>query len=75
MFAKIREKLPDAEFILVVTMLGNPNWTRLAHGLFPQYRDALAKLCEPGIAPVNLVRFSRAQAGLGPDRQRHQPSQ
>ena len=55
MIAKTREKLPEAEFILVATMLGNPDWTRLKHELFPQYRDALAKLCEPGIALADLT--------------------
>ena len=55
MIAGIRQKLPDAEFILVASMLGNPNWTRLKHELFPQYRDALAKLCEPGIALADVT--------------------
>lgn len=53
--AKIRESLPDAEFILVATMLGNRNWTRLKHELFPAYRDALAELCEPGIALADMT--------------------
>jgi acyl-CoA thioesterase-1 len=55
MIAKIREKLPDAEFILVATMLGNPNWTRLRHELFPQYRDSLARLAEPGVALADMT--------------------
>ena len=46
--AGIRQKLPDAEFILVASMLGNRDWTALRHELFPEYRDALAELCEPG---------------------------
>ncbi len=53
--AKIREQLPDAEFILVATMLGNKDWTRLKQELFPQYRDALAELCEPGIALADMT--------------------
>lgn len=53
--AKIRTKLPDAEFILVASMLGNRNWTRLQHELFPQYRDALADLCEPGITIADMT--------------------
>lgn len=52
---KIREELPDVEFILVASMLGNRNWTRLKHELFPLYRDALAELCEPGIALADLT--------------------
>ncbi len=55
MIERIRETLPDAEFILVASMLGNRDWTRLNHELFPQYRDALAKLCEPGIALADLT--------------------
>ena len=53
--ARIREKLPDAEFILVATMVGNRDWIRLKHEVFPQYRDALASLCEPGIALADLT--------------------
>ncbi len=52
---RIREKLPQTEFILVATMLGNRNWTRLNHDLFPQYRDALAELCQPGVALADLT--------------------
>lgn len=52
---KIREQLPDAEFILVATMLGNRNWTRLNHEHFPLYRNALADLCEPGIALADMT--------------------
>ena len=58
MIAKIREKLPDAEFILVATMLGNRDWIRLKHDVFPQYRDALANLCEPGVALADLTSIS-----------------
>ena len=36
-------------------MLGNRDWTTLKHELFPQYRDALAELCEPGIALADLT--------------------
>lgn len=53
--ARIRAKLPNAEFILVASMLGNRNWTRLQHELFPQYRDALTELCEPGIAIADMT--------------------
>ena len=53
--AKIRQRLPDVEFILVASMLGNRNWTRLKHELFPQYRDALAALCKPGIALADMT--------------------
>lgn len=52
---KIREKLPKTEFILVATMLGNRDWPRLKQELFPQYRDALNELCEPGIALADMT--------------------
>lgn len=55
MVAAVRKSLPQAEFILVATMLGNKGWITLHHELFPQYRDALAKLCEPGIALADLT--------------------
>jgi acyl-CoA thioesterase-1 len=51
----IREKRPEAEFILVATMVGNPNWVALKQELFPQYRDALAKLCGPGVALADVT--------------------
>jgi len=52
---KIRQKLPNTEFILVATMLGNRDWPRLKQELFPQYRDALRKLCESGIALADMT--------------------
>lgn len=52
---KIRKKLPNTEFILVATMLGNRDWPRLKQELFPQYRDALKQLCEPGIALADMT--------------------
>ncbi|QDU10396.1 GDSL-type esterase/lipase family protein [Gimesia aquarii] len=52
---KIREKRPQAEFILVASMLGNKDWIRLKHELFPQYREALAELCQPGIALADMT--------------------
>jgi acyl-CoA thioesterase-1 len=55
MIAKIRAKLPECEFILVASMLGNPDWVRLKHEAFPQYRDALRELCEPGVALADLT--------------------
>lgn len=52
---EVRKKLPDAEFILVAPMLGNRDWVRLKHELFPQYRDALAELCGSGIALADMT--------------------
>ena len=53
--AKIRERLPEVEFILVASMPGNPDWVRLQQPLFPQYRDALVSLSKPGIAVADLT--------------------
>lgn len=53
--AAIRAQLPDCEFILVASMLGNRDWIRLKHELFPQYRDALSELVEPGVALADLT--------------------
>tara|TARA_R110002111_G_scaffold2705_4_gene17934 strand:+ start:18060 stop:20114 length:2055 start_codon:yes stop_codon:yes gene_type:complete len=51
----IREKQPQTEFILLAPMLGNRDWIRLKHELFPQYRDALAELCQPGVALADMT--------------------
>jgi acyl-CoA thioesterase-1 len=55
MIAQVREKRPEAEFILVATMIGNPGWVALKQELFPEYRDALASLCGPGIALADVT--------------------
>lgn len=55
MIAAIREQLPECEFILVASMLGNRDWIRLQHEAFPQYRDALTELVEPGVAVADLT--------------------
>ncbi len=79
MMEAVRRELPEAEFVLVAPMLGNRDWTALKQELFPQYRDALAELCGHGAAladsDVALDGVSAAQEGLGPDRQRRQPSE
>lgn len=55
MINKTRQSLPNAEFILIATMLGNRNWTTLKHEVFPQYRNELAKLTGPGIALADMT--------------------
>jgi lysophospholipase L1-like esterase len=52
---QVRGKLPDVEFILVATMIGNQDWVSLKQELFPQYRDALNKLHGPGIAVADVT--------------------
>lgn len=51
----IRKQIPNCEFILVASMLGNRDWIRLKHEVFPEYRDALESLCGPGIALADLT--------------------
>ena len=55
MIAKIRNAQSKAEFILVATMLGNRDWPRLKQESFPEFRDALAELGEPGVALADLT--------------------
>lgn len=52
---QIRKQQPRAEFILIAPMLGNRDWIRLKHELFPQYRDALAELTKPGVALADMT--------------------
>lgn len=52
---KVRDRLPECEFVLVAPMLGNRDWTRLKPELFPQYRDKLNELAGPGIALADLT--------------------
>jgi len=55
MIDAVRKTLPDAEFILIATMLGNRDWVALHHEVFPKYRDALADLCGPGVALADMT--------------------
>jgi len=55
MIAKARELRPQTEFILVATMLGNRDWTLLKHDVFPEFREQLKSLCEPGVALADLT--------------------
>ncbi len=55
MIEAVRESQPQAEFILVASMLGNRDWVTLKHELFPQYRTALQELTEPGIALADMT--------------------
>ena len=55
MIAKIRSARPDAEMILVATMMGNEQWTHTPRDMFPKYRDSLAALAGQGIAIADLT--------------------
>ena len=51
----VRRKLPDVEYILVATMIGNRDWVSLKQELFPEYSEALKKLAGPGIAVADVT--------------------
>jgi acyl-CoA thioesterase I len=55
MISTARKTLPNVEFILVASMLGNRDWTALNHDVFPKNRDELASLCKPGIALADMT--------------------
>jgi acyl-CoA thioesterase I len=51
----IRQKRPDAEFILLSTMTGNSEWTLMHPALFTEYRDALSRMVGPGVALADVT--------------------
>ena len=51
----IRASNPDCDFILVASMIGNSEWSGMNVAKFPQFREALAKLCGPGVALADLT--------------------
>lgn len=55
MMEAVRQALPEAEFVLVATMLGNADWVIMQPELFPAYRDALAALCGPGVVLADMT--------------------
>lgn len=50
-----RQQHHDAEFVLVSPMLGNRDWVRLKHDVFPKYRNALAELAGSGVALADMT--------------------
>jgi acyl-CoA thioesterase-1 len=52
--SEVRKEAPDAEFLLVATMLSNSEWF-LPMDQFPLYRDALLELQGPGIAVADMT--------------------
>lgn len=55
----VRADNSDAEFILVASMLGNAEWG-MPMDQFPLYRDALAKLCGPGVVLADMTSMWEA---------------
>jgi acyl-CoA thioesterase I len=52
---RVRHRLPEAEFILVATMIGNRDWVSLKQELFPEFRAALKELRGPGVAVADVT--------------------
>ncbi len=55
MISRIQSARPDAEIILVATMLGNDQWVHTPREMFPKYRDALASLCGEGVTLADMT--------------------
>jgi acyl-CoA thioesterase I len=53
--AGVRDKLPEAEFVLVSPMLPNPRWAYPVIERFSAYRHALAGVCGPGAAVADVT--------------------
>jgi acyl-CoA thioesterase-1 len=51
----VREKTPDAEFILVATSRANPEWSATPIAEFARYRDALSELTGPHVALADVT--------------------
>jgi acyl-CoA thioesterase I len=51
----IRAKSPQAEFILVASMLANPEWAGTPAAEFPKYRQALTGLCGKGVVLADVT--------------------
>lgn len=55
MLQRIAQARPEAEVILVATMLGNADWVHTPREMFFRYRDALATFRGPGVAMADLT--------------------
>lgn len=51
----VKEKRPEADVLLVATMLGNDEWIHTPREMFARYRDELAGLVGEGVALVDLT--------------------
>ena len=51
----VREYNPEAEFILVATMTGNPEWTASSPKHYDQYRDILPQLCNSSVVLADVT--------------------
>jgi acyl-CoA thioesterase I len=51
----VQAATPNAEFVLVAGMAGNPEWNGLNSAFFTEGRDALASLTGPGVALADVT--------------------
>lgn len=51
----VRKVHPNAEFILIASMVSNPEWEGTVLSRFTKYRDLLATLVGPGVALADLT--------------------
>ncbi len=52
---RVKQRLPEAEVLLVATMLGNDEWIHTPREMFDAYRDELKSLVAPGVALVDMT--------------------
>lgn len=55
MVEAVRAARADTEVVLVAGMMGHSDWTALRTELLPQYRDAMKRMCGPGVALADLT--------------------
>jgi len=58
MIDAVHTALPEAEFILVSSILANPEWTWSPAEQFPKYRAALLPLVRPGVALADMTALT-----------------
>lgn len=51
----VRSHNPETEFILLASMLGNPEWAMTPEEMFGLYRDELRAFCGPGVVLADLT--------------------
>ncbi len=51
----IKRSDPEADFILVATMTGNPEWSKPDPNLYREYRDDLSAVTGPGVAVADMT--------------------
>jgi acyl-CoA thioesterase-1 len=51
----IRARSPEVEFLLVASMIGNPEWSAMDVGKFARFREALMSRAGPGVAVADVT--------------------